>query len=74
MPLPPCIFFYPVICLSRLAIILQAGFDKEYTILLEQIRLLRAQIYGRKSEKVVSADGPVQLPLFGQDRPGSCPD
>lgn len=44
-------------------------FDKEYGILLEQIRLLRAQLYGRKSEKVVSADGSVQLSLFDIPEP-----
>lgn len=47
----------------------RAVFDKEYGILLEQIRLLRAQLYGRKSEKVIPADGPVPLPLFDMPEP-----
>ena len=48
---------------------LRAVFSKEYGILLEQISLLRAQLYGRKSEKTISADGSVQLPLFDMPEP-----
>jgi len=38
--------------------------DKETGILLEQIRHLRAQLFGRKSEKLRSEGGPEPLPLF----------
>ena len=48
---------------------LQRRFDKETGILLEQIRLLRAQLYGRKSEKIISIDGPQVLSLFDMPEP-----
>lgn len=43
--------------------------DKETGILLEQISLLRAQLYGRKSEKIIPEDGPRPLPLFDMPEP-----
>ncbi len=43
--------------------------DKETGILREQIQLLRAQLFGRKSEKVIPADGPQQLPIFDMPEP-----
>ncbi len=48
---------------------LREMYDKETGILLEQIRLLRAQLYGRKSEKVIPTDGPQPLPLFDMPEP-----
>ena len=42
--------------------------DKETDILLEQIRHLRAQLFGRKSDKVHS-DGPQPLSLFDMPEP-----
>ncbi len=44
-------------------------FDKETGILLEQIRLLRAQLYGRKTEQIVIEGGPQPLPLFDMPEP-----
>lgn len=44
---------------------LVAAHDKERTIWLEQIRLLRAQLFGRKSEKLLTASTQ-QLPLFDE--------
>ena len=44
-------------------------YDKETSILREQIRLLRAQLFGRKSEKNIPADGPQPLPLFDMPEP-----
>ena len=41
---------------------LREAHDKETGILLEQIRHLRAQLFGRKSEKIQG--GPQTLPLF----------
>jgi len=48
---------------------LQTRFDKETGILLEQIRHLRAQLFGRKSEKLRSEGGPEPLPLFDMPEP-----
>jgi transposase len=48
---------------------LRARHDKETGILLEQISLLRAQLYGRKSEKIIPGDGPKPLPLFDMPEP-----
>ena len=49
-------------------------FDRETSILLEQIRLLRAQLYGRKSEKVIPQDGPQPLSLFDMPEPEGIED
>ena len=48
---------------------LRARHDKETTILLEQINLLRTQLYGRKSERIIPEDGPKPLPLFDMPEP-----
>ena len=48
----------------------QARFDKENGILLEQIRLLRQQLYGKKSEKM-PIGGPQPLLLFDLPEPDS---
>ena len=48
---------------------LRARHDKETGILLEQISLLRAQLYGRKSEKSIQEGGPKPLPLFDMPEP-----
>jgi len=55
--------------LKQILVDFQRHFDKETGILLEQIRLLRAQLYGRKSEKIIPADGPRPLPLFDMPEP-----
>ena len=44
-------------------------YDKETGILLEQIRHLRAQLFGRKSEKIMPEGGPQPLPLFDMPEP-----
>lgn len=55
--------------LKQMLVDFQGHHDKETAILLEQISLLRAQLYGRKSEKSQSADGPQPLPLFDMPEP-----
>ena len=50
---------------------LQKRFDKETGILLEQIRLLRQQLYGRKSEKMPVDGSPQLLRLFDLPEPAS---
>ena len=61
-----------VIALQDEIVELCARYDKENSLLREQIQLLRAQLFGRKSEKVIPADGPQPLPLF--DMPESVDD
>jgi len=51
-----------------------AAHEKEKDILLEQINLLRAQLYGRKAEKVHPGDGPQPLPLFDMPEPEGVED
>jgi transposase len=48
---------------------LQKRYDKETCILLEQIRHLRAQLFGRKSEKGPSGASAQPLPLFDMPEP-----
>ena len=48
---------------------LQERYDKDTDILLEQIRHLRAQLFGRKSEKVNSESSMQPLPLFDMPEP-----
>ena len=55
--------------LKQILVDFQRHFDKETGILLEQISLLRSQLYGRKSEKIIPADGPQPLPLFDMPEP-----
>lgn len=54
--------------LKQMLVDFQAHHDKETEILLEQIQLLRAQLYGRKSEKG-TPEGPQPLPLFDMPEP-----
>lgn len=55
--------------LKQLLVDFQEHYDKETDILLEQIRHLRAQLFGRKSEKLPSEDGAQPLPLFDMPEP-----
>ena len=55
--------------LKEMLVDFQHRFDRETAILLEQIRLLRAQLYGRKSEKSIPKDGSQPLPLFDMPEP-----
>ena len=50
--------------LKQIVIDIQEHHNKQTDILLEEISLLRAQLYGRKSEKFKPVDGPQPLPLF----------
>lgn len=50
--------------LKQMLVDFQSHHNKETGILLEEISLLRAQLYGRKSEKFKPVDGPQSLPLF----------
>ncbi len=55
--------------LKQMLVDFQEYYDKETGILLEQIRHLRAQLFGRKSEKFQSEGGPQPLPLFDMPEP-----
>jgi len=55
--------------LKQMLVNSQVHFDKETGILLEQIRHLRAQLFGRKSEKIQPEGGPQPLPLFDLPEP-----
>lgn len=55
--------------LKQMLVDFQDRFDKETGILLEQICLLRSQLYGRKSEKTIPEGGPQPLPLFDMPEP-----
>ena len=54
--------------LKQMLVDFQKHHDKETEILLEQIQLLRAQLYGSKSEKGTTG-GPQPLPLFDMPEP-----
>jgi transposase len=55
--------------LKQMLVDLQGHYNKQTGILLEEISLLRAQLYGRKSEKFKPVDGPQPLPLFDMPEP-----
>jgi transposase len=55
--------------LKQMLVDLQGHHNKQTDILLEEISLLRAQLYGRKSEKFKPVDGPQPLPLFDMPEP-----
>jgi transposase len=58
-----------LLLLKEIIVDLHTRFDKETGILLEQIRHLRAQLFGRKSEKIRPEGGPQPLPLFDMPEP-----
>ncbi len=47
----------------------QSRFEKENELLREQIRLLHAQMFGKKSEKGLADSSAVQIPLFDMPEP-----
>jgi len=55
--------------LKEMLLDFQAHYDKQTGILLEQISLLRAQLYAGKSEKHVASDGPQPMSLFDMPEP-----
>lgn len=60
--------------LKQMLVDYQDHYNKETGILLEQIRHLRAQLYGSKSEKMMPKDGPKPLPLFDMPEPADNDD
>jgi len=63
-----------IIALQGEIVELRARHDKETSFLHEQIQLLRAQLFGRKSEKYIPTDGPQLLPLFDMPEPADDED
>ena len=55
--------------LKQMLVNFQDYHDRETHILREQIRHLRAQLFGHKSEKIPPQDGPRPLPLFDMPEP-----
>ncbi len=60
--------------LKRMLVSLQERHNKETDILLEQIRFLRAQLFGRRSEKEPADALARQLPLFDMPEPDPSED
>ena len=60
--------------LKQMLVDFQDHYDKETGLLLEQISHLRAQLFGRKSEKIHDENGPQPLPLFDMPEPGGNED
>ncbi|MFP7754805.1 IS66 family transposase [Thermodesulfobacteriota bacterium B35] len=69
LPDSPALLKDFIVDLQAEVVALRERYDKDTGILHEQIRLLRAQLYGRKSEKFIPADGPQPLPLFDMPEP-----
>ncbi len=74
LPDSPALFKDLVLDLQGEIVTLREMYEKETGILLEQIRLLRAQLYGRKSEKIIPAGSPQPLPLFDMPEPAGLDD
>jgi len=55
--------------LKRIILETERRYEKETELLREQIRLLQAQMYGKKSEKGTADSGAVQIPLFDMPEP-----
>ena len=55
--------------LKRIILENERKYEKENELLREQIRLLQAQMFGRKSEKGSTESGAVPLPLFDMPEP-----
>lgn len=55
--------------LKRIIVATERRYEKEVDLLREQIRLLQAQMFGKKSEKSTADSGVVQLSLFDMPEP-----
>jgi len=55
--------------LKRIILETERRYEKENELLREQIRLLQAQMFGKKSEKGSADSGAVQVPLFDMPEP-----
>jgi transposase len=55
--------------LKRIILETERRYEKENELLREQIRLLQAQMFGKKSEKGAADSGAVPLPLFDMPEP-----
>jgi transposase len=55
--------------LKRIILATERRYEKENELLREQIRLLQAQMFGKKSEKGTADSGAVQMPLFDMPEP-----
>ena len=55
--------------LKRIILENERTYEKENELLREQIRLLQAQMFGKKSEKGLAHSGAVQIPLFDMPEP-----
>ncbi len=55
--------------LKRIILETERRYEKENDLLREQIRLLQAQMFGKKSEKGTADSGAVPLPLFDMPEP-----
>jgi len=55
--------------LKRIILENERRYEKENELLREQIRLLQAQMFGKKSEKGLADSGAVQIPLFDMPEP-----
>ncbi|MGB3224849.1 MAG: hypothetical protein WBB23_18745, partial [Desulforhopalus sp.] len=55
--------------LKQIILETERRYVKENELLREQIRLLQAQMFGKKSEKGAADSGAVQMPLFDMPEP-----
>ncbi len=55
--------------LKRIILETERRYEKENELLREQIRLLQAQMFGKKSEKGTVDSGAVPIPLFDMPEP-----
>ncbi|WP_420811240.1 IS66 family transposase [Desulfosediminicola ganghwensis] len=55
--------------LKRLLVETQRRYERETALLREQVRLLYAKLFGKKSEKDAAESGVMQLPLFDMPEP-----
>jgi len=60
--------------LKRIIVETERRYEKENELLREQIRLLQAQMFGKKSEKGSAESGAVQIPLFDMPEPEAPPE
>ncbi|MFT5728345.1 MAG: transposase [Desulforhopalus sp.] len=60
--------------LKRIILETERRYEKENELLREQIRLLQAQMFGKKSEKGSADSGAVQIPLFDMPEPEAPPE
>jgi transposase len=69
LPDDPAVLQEMVSAMQAQLLLLREQHEQQISILLEQIRMLRLELFGKKSEKLPAGSTMVQIPLFDLPEP-----